>query len=124
MVLNYRKESKLKKIISLLAITLCLNLSARELTFSEKTTLINYKKINFVKNHVLSKIVVDELSLGEFLSYKVLKNSCSPLDQLLEEVNRADSEYDDQTKRLATLVSICSQGVIGLSELSINQTRK
>lgn len=114
----------MKKIILLLAAVSCLNLSARELSFSEKTTLINYKKINFVKNHVIKKIIVDELSLGEFLSYKVLKNSCSPLDQLLEEINNADSEYDDQSKRLATLVSICSQGVIGLSELKINQVRK
>ena len=97
---------------------------ARELTFKESTLLINFDKINTVNKYSLKNIVVEELSLGEFLSYKVLKNSCRPLDELLAKIKNEADDFPEQDKVLAPLVSVCSQGVIGLVDLKIGQSQK
>ena len=107
-----------------LSLLLSVSISARELTFSERSMLINYKKINHVKSHMLSKIIVDDLSLGEFLSYKVLQNSCKPLDDILNKISLEDVDFADQSERITTLVSVCSQGVIGLTELRLRYQSK
>ena len=81
-----------------LSLLLSVSISARELTFSERSMLINYKKINHVKSHMLSKIIVDDLSLGEFLSYKVLQNSCKPLDDILNMKSKLKKLNPDNDK--------------------------
>ncbi len=96
---------------------------ARELTFKEKTVLVNYKKITQVKTHIENKINVEDLSLGEFLSFKVLKNSCRALDDMTKLIDDKDESFTDQSQTLVPLVSICSQGVVGLTDLLIRQSR-
>jgi hypothetical protein len=107
-------------ILFIFLISFSIRSQARELSLKEKAALINLEKTINVKQYIEGSIPLPDLPLSEYLSYKVLKNSCSPLVSLLDKIQVEDESYKDQAKKLATLYGVCSHGVIGLTEIYIN----
>jgi hypothetical protein len=97
---------------------------ARDFTIREKALLINHKNSLKVREYMLGRISIVDLPLSEYLSYKVLKNSCSPLEHLIVKIQDADESFVDQSAKLATLSNVCAQGVIGLSKLYIDHSHE
>jgi len=108
-------------ILCLFFISFAFQSHARELTIREKTALLNFDKTIKVKNYVESNIVVNELPLTQYLSYKVLKNTCRPVTSELVKIDNASDDLKDRSKTLVKMMSVCSQGVIGLTNLYIEQ---
>ncbi|EQC50975.1 hypothetical protein [Bacteriovorax sp. DB6_IX] len=65
--------------------------------------------------------MVNELPLSQYLSYKVLKNSCRPVFSELQKIEHGTEELKDRSQKLSKLMNVCSQGVIGLTNLYIEQ---
>ncbi|EQC46347.1 hypothetical protein [Bacteriovorax sp. Seq25_V] len=106
-------------ILFLFIVSFAFNSNARDLTLKEKTAILNLSKTTRVAEFALSHIDASSLSLTDYLSYKVLKNSCTPLNKQIDKIGQETSEYEDQSARLSTLMNICSHGVISLTDLMI-----
>jgi hypothetical protein len=110
-------------ILCLFFISFAFQSHARELTIREKTSLLNFDKTIKVKTYAENNIVVSDLPLSQYLSYKVLKNSCRPVVAELQKIENAGDELKDRSKNLSKMMNVCSQGVIGLTNLYIDQQR-
>ena len=106
-------------ILFLFIVSFAFNSNARDLNLREKTSILNLSKTVRVGEFALSHIDPSSLSLSDYLSFKVLKNSCAPLNKQIEKISQENEEYDDQSGRLSTLMNICSQGIISLADLMI-----
>lgn len=95
--------------------------NARELNIKEKTVLLNLDKTMSVKNYMEHHINVQDLALSDYLKLKVLKNSCNPLFTKVNKIENAPEDHKDQSSKLSTLLNICSQGVIGITNLFVGQ---
>lgn len=94
--------------------SIALEVNARELSFKEKAAILNVDKIYSVQEHTLLAIDPAKLPIADFLSYKILKNSCRPLEKLISDVKAKADDFEDQSAKLATLVNICAQSVVSL----------
>ncbi|OIQ15931.1 MAG: hypothetical protein BM556_16685 [Bacteriovorax sp. MedPE-SWde] len=108
-------------ILCLFFISFAFQSHARDLNIREKSVLLNFDKTVKVKTYVEHNISVSDLPLSQYLSYKVLKNSCRPVIASIAKIEGADEEYKDSSEKLASMMNVCSQGVIGLTNLYIDQ---
>lgn len=107
----------MKFVFAILAIfiaSIALDAKARELNLKEKMLILNLEKIEVVQNFALTQIDPKKLSIGDFLSYKILKNSCKPVFSLLEDIKNAPEDYKDQSTGISTYLNVCSQSVNSL----------
>lgn len=104
-------------ILLVFILTIALESHARDLSFKEKTVILNLEKTKNVFTFSLQSIDVSRLSLTQFLSYKVLKNSCRPLESLLGKISNENEDYKDQSNLLDTYMNACSQGTISLVDM-------
>ena len=90
---------------------------ARELTYKERVSTLSSKKhINF-KNYLVEQIDPQGLPIKDYISYKVLKESCTPLSIALSKIEQADEELEDQSRKLRVFYEGCMEGTLGLGHL-------
>jgi hypothetical protein len=70
---------------------------------------------------MLQNIDQRQLSIPEFVSYRIMKKSCQPMASLMIKIEEESEDFADQAKILTTLKHLCSDGVLGLSALYVNQ---
>lgn len=104
-------------IVCLFFLTVAIQAYARDLSLKERAALMHFDKNEKVMDELISQIDSPELSIPDYLSYQVNKNSCLPVKKLREHVLGADEDYKDQTLNLSRLNSVCTQGIVGLTSL-------
>ncbi|MCP4912952.1 MAG: hypothetical protein GY909_07525 [Oligoflexia bacterium] len=108
-------------IVGLFFLVLTVRSHARDLNYQEKVVLAPMKKSIEVRQYMMEKINPRDLSFRDFLSYQVLKNSCVLVNEKIEYIHNASEDYKNQAKELATLYTLCSEGILGLSHIYIDQ---
>lgn len=92
---------------------------ARDLNVKERISILNLEQTHEVQSHALSQIDTRKLSVGDFLSYKILKNSCKPVDKLVEDIKTESDDFADKSANLAAYMSVCSQSVVSLVHMGL-----
>lgn len=93
----------------------------RELNYQEKLSLLPYTKTKKVMGYMVEKIDNRSLSIPDYLSYGIMKKACVPLDKLVEKIKSEEEDYQDQSKKITTLYSVCAESTLGLTSLYIQQ---
>jgi benzoyl-CoA reductase/2-hydroxyglutaryl-CoA dehydratase subunit BcrC/BadD/HgdB len=90
---------------------------SRELTYKERMSVLSVKKHLQLKSYLLEQIDPQSLPLKDYISYKVLKESCTPMSSALGKIEAADEDLEDQSKKLRVLYEGCMEGTLGLGHL-------
>lgn len=96
-----------------------LRVKARELSPTESLALVPLKKTMSVKEYMEEELGNTRLSFTQTLSFRTLKLSCLLLDSTLERIAAQTSEYPDQSQLILQQYALCSEGVLGLSQLYV-----
>ena len=97
---------------------------ARELTTNERLLLTPYEtNTKQVKEYFEESIDSSTLSWGDWLALKGFMRSCDPLRLQIAKIAREDDTYPDQSKTMAPLYALCSEGTLSLAKLYIKARR-
>ena len=99
------------------AFFLSMAVRARELTYKERMSVLSVTKHIKLKSFLLEEIDPQSLSLKDYITYKVLKESCSPVSSTLSKIEEAEDDLRDQSKRLRIFYEGCMEGTLGLGHL-------
>lgn len=108
-------------LLGLFFLSVAFRADARELTYSEKKYATNLKKSLKLKNFMESKIDVNQLSVKDFLSYKILKKKCNKANSAFQMISNSKNNYQDQSKKLKELEHSCISSLVNLSTLFLSQ---
>lgn len=90
---------------------------SRELSYKEKMSVLAIKKHLVLKDYFVEQIDPQSLPLNEYISFKVLKQSCVPVSSALEKIAQSDDELADQSKKLRVFYEGCMEGTLGLGSM-------
>jgi hypothetical protein len=90
---------------------------SRELSYKEKMSVLAIKKHLVLKDYFVDQIDPQALPLNEYISFKVLEQSCTPVSQALEKIGQGDEEMRDQSKKLRLFYEGCMEGTLGLGSM-------
>jgi len=90
---------------------------SRELSYKERMSVLAVKNHLVLKEYFVEQIDPQALPLNEYISFKVLKQSCSPVSNTLEKISHADDEFKDQSKKLRVYYEACMEGTLGLGSM-------
>jgi hypothetical protein len=99
------------------AFFLSMAVRARDLTYKERMSVLSVKKHINLKTYLLDQIDPQSLPIKDYISYKVLKESCTPVSSTLLKIEEADDDLRDQSKKLRILYEGCMEGTLGLGHL-------
>ena len=109
------------KYIVLLAFIFSTSALTRELSYQEKLTLLPFTKTKNIKTYMLKNIDNRDLSIPDYFSFSIMKKACDPLSLLLKKIEKEDNTYNDQSRNISTLYSVCAEATLGLTSLYIKQ---
>lgn len=115
-------EIKMKLALIILGLFfLSLTVRSRELTFSEKTVLLNHEKSLSVKTFMENRIVKSKLSMRDYIGFLALRKSCDPINLMIKFVENQKDDFEDQSKKMIPLTTACEKGTISMGHLYIGQ---
>ncbi len=90
---------------------------SRDLTYKERMAVLASKNHIELNTFFVDQIDPQGLPLNEYISYNVLKKSCSPLTSFLGKIDRDEDELKDQSLKLRVLYEGCMEGTLALGHL-------
>ncbi len=97
------------------------NSFGRDLNYQEKLALLTYKNTVSVKDFMVRRIDPQQLSIPDYLSFSILKKSCTPLNLLLRKIQNENEDFKDQSKMVRGFYQACAEGSLGLSAFYVKQ---
>lgn len=92
---------------------------SRELTDTERLSLISWNSTKDVRNFMAEKTIVSNLGIVDRLGFTALKRSCLPLTRHIDKIESEEPLYPDQSQQLIQLYALCSEGTLKLTRLYI-----
>ncbi|WP_127717649.1 hypothetical protein [Halobacteriovorax sp. HLS] len=99
------------------AFFLSMAVRARDLSYKERMSVLSVKKHIELKNFLIDQIDPQGLPLKDYIAFKVLKESCTPVSNTLERIQEAGDDLKDQSTKLRLLYEGCMEGTLGLGHL-------
>ncbi|OUR97782.1 hypothetical protein A9Q84_06160 [Halobacteriovorax marinus] len=90
---------------------------SRDLSYKEKMSVLAVKNHLNLKDYFVGQIDPNTLPLKDYISFKVLEQSCVPVASALENISEAEEELKDQSKKLRVFYEGCMEGTLGLGYL-------